>query len=71
MVLGDLLSTHLNFIRNVLGHPIRYKVLSFRYCYTRNGRIQFSLNSLNPSVFVVETKKEFKMYLSSAKSGHV
>ena len=30
-----------------------------------------SLNSLNPSVFVVETKKEFKIYLSSVKSGHV
>ena len=29
-----------------------------------------SLNSLNPSVFVVETKKEFKIYLSSVKSGH-
>ena len=26
------------------------------------------INSLNQSVFVVETKKEFKMYLSSAKS---
>ena len=64
MVLGDLLSTHLNFIRNALW-DILLGIRYFQLGIVINGMIGFYFFKFAQSI------EEFKIYLSSVKSGHV